>query len=316
MSSKTITHKKESKVLHNAIAMATALTFTLAMQAAQSLENKITASSGVQPITSLTDKESQAVSTSAGRVLKHTEAARQKIADKNKDSALEEIAQGLKLINIIENTVPKHKVITDIKSDGITYHDEEEVAQRYVSVFNESYLEDIITPVLQANKVGKNKHKIIAPTEDFSMLRHTSMKLDVMMAKRKMMQARKELNEGKYDDADLALAAIQYSGIIFEFDEIELPLVEAADNLLLARSEAKEGKYAEALATLKLASTDLKKYEDLSGKSRAAEVKKLHKEIDKLTDSLDGLDNLKSEMKKVEGKISSWWDRTVKWFKK
>ncbi len=86
--------------------------------------------------------------------------------------------------------------------------------------------------------------------------------------------------------------------------------------MLLARLEAKEGKYAEALSTLKLASTDLKKYEELSGKSRAAEVKKLHKKIDELTDSLDGKSDLKSDMKNLEDKISSWWDRTVKWHKK
>lgn len=313
---KTIRHPRKNS-FRNIIVIAAVLTFTLAAQTAQSMENKITANTDVKSISSLSDKETQALSISAGRVLKHTESARQKIADQKKDGALKEIAQGLKLISIIENTAPKHKVVTDIKSDDIAYHDEEEVTQRYIAIFNESFIDDIITPVIQTKKTGKNnKDKIIAPEEEYSVLNHTSVKLDVILAKRKLIQAQKELNKDSYDDADLALASIQSSGIIFSFDEIELPLVEAADNLLLAKTETKEGKYEEALLTLKQASSDLKKYEDLSGKSRATEVSKLRKEIDEMADTLVGKKDLKSGMEKIEDKIASWWDRTVKWIKK
>jgi hypothetical protein len=313
---KTIKHLRKIS-LNNTIVTATAFILIMATQMAHSMENKITANTDVKAISSLSDKESQALSISAGRVLKHTESARQKVLDKNKEGALAEITQGLKLINIIENTAPKHKVVTDIVSEGITYHDEEEVTQRYVAVFNESFIDDIITPVIQTKKTGKsNKDNIIAPVKDYSVLSHTSVKLDVIFAKRKLMQAQKQLNKDNFDDAGLALASIQSSGIIFEFDEIELPLVEAAKNLFLSKFEANEGKYIEALATLKQASSDLKKYEELAGESRAAEVKKLHKEIDKMTKSLDGKKDLKSGMEKIEGKIASWWDRTVKWIKK
>ena len=314
----TMTHKKENRVFLNALAMATVLSFTLATQAAESLESKITATSDVQPIaSSLSDKELRAVSIAAGRVLKHTEDARQKIADKNKDGALEDVEQGLKLIKIIENTVPKHKVITDIKSDGISYHDDEEVAQRYVTVFNDSYLEDIVTPVIQNKRAGKGiKNKAKSSIEDFSIVNQTSIKLDVTLSKRKLLEAKKQLNEGKFDNADWALSNIQYSGVVFEFNETEKPLVEATDNLLLARGEAKDGKYSDALATLKIASSDLKEYEKLTGKSHTAEVKKLYKEIDETTDSMKGKKDHKSDMKKLEEKISTWWDRTVKWARK
>ncbi len=314
MLTNTIKNSRKKTLSRTAI-IVSIFTFALAAQTAQSMENKITANTEVKPITSLSDKESQALSLSAGRVLKHTEAARQKVADKNKDSALEEIAQGLKLISIIDNTVPKHKVITDIKSDDISYHDEEEIAQRYIAIFNESFLEDIVTPVLQTKNSGK-KDKSIAPVEDISVLGHTSMKLDVIMAKRKLTLAQNDLKAGKYDDADLALASIQSSAVVFEFDETELPLVEAADNLLLSKTEANEGKYTEALATLKQASSDLKNYQELTGEDRAAEVKKLNKEIDEMTKSLDGKKDLKSGMETIGDKITSWWDRTIKWIKK
>lgn len=74
--------------------------------------------------------------------------------------------------------------------------------------------------------------------------------------------------------------------MVFEFIEAELPLTVAADELKLAQLELKQGKVAQAQETLKRASGDLKEYEDLTGDSRAKDVRKLKKEIDNMAKSL------------------------------
>jgi hypothetical protein len=104
--------------------------------------------------------------------------------------------------------------------------------------------------------------------------------------------------------------------VIFSFNEVELPLVEATDNLKLAQLQAKAGEHTEALATLKLASDDLKRYERITGESRGKEVRALYQEIDNFTKSHEGEKDLKKAMENSENMISSWWERAVKWFKK
>jgi hypothetical protein len=184
------------KSLCFALVLTAVVTFSFTAQAVEKTNPKITVNSNVQPVATLTDKEALAVSFAAGRVLQHVENARLAILDKKTDKALRQVEQGLKLVSIIENTVPKLKVTTDIKSGNISYRNEDEVAQRYVNVFNESYVEDIIMPVVQAKKEGKGKQlkskkededkgKTSAEPalEDFAMWNHTTLKLDVVLAK-------------------------------------------------------------------------------------------------------------------------------------
>ena len=316
------------KALRYPLVIAAVLALSLTAQAAEKGSPRITSSNVVKPLASLTNEETQAVSLAAGRVLIHTEKARLAIAKKKKEEALKQIDLGLKLIKIIENTVPKRKVITDIRSGDIIYHQEEEVAPRYVLIYDEQHEEDIVTPVVQARKGGalkaatksdpkktNEKYAAIAPKEDFSAWRHTSMKLDVLLAKGMLERAKKDIKVGKTADASVALNSLQDNGIIFRSFSTELPLVEAADNLKLAQMEINEKKYSQALATLKLTSDDLKKYETLAGDSRSKEVKTLYLEIDNLTSSIKAK-NLKGEMEKAGKRVASWWSRTVKWFKK
>ena len=148
------------------------------------------------------------------------------------------------------------------------------------------------------------------------MWHHTTMKLDVVLAKHLLQVAKITIKEGKTAAADAALLDLQTRGVTFSFTEVELPLVEATDDLKLAQLQVKAGEHAEALATLKLASDDLKYYERITGESRGKEVRALHQEIDKFTKSLEGEKDLKTAMENAAKTISSWWDRAVKWFKK
>lgn len=323
-------------IVASTIILTAVMGFSQAARASDKMEEAkacITATTDANSLAKLTDEESQSVAFAAGRVLHHVDAARQALADNMKENTLRHIDQGLKLVQIIENAVPKHKVTTDIKSGDLSYHDEEDVSQRYVAIYDEQHVEDIITPVVQAKKeigdsqnpevmkaadAGKNK-KVSSenvPLVDFSMYQHTSMKLDVVLTRRMLEAAKVDLNDGKNDYADDDLLVVQTDGISVSTCSVELPLVEAADNLVLAQIQVKDGLHEEALVTLKLASDDFKKYEKLAGESRAKEVRKLHQEIDKLTKNLEGEKDLKTAIEKTEELIKSWWDTAVSWFRK
>ena len=299
----------------------------------QQMKARISAETKVEQISTLTDHESEAVALAASRVLHHVDSARRAIADGKTDNALRQIEKGLNLVQIIENSVPKHKVTTDIQSGNLSYHDEEDISQRFVAIYDEQHVESIIAPVVQAkSKAGDgnaSKEKTVtgneeplanasttAPIEDVSMYQHTAMKLDVVLAERMLERAKKKINQDEADLADEELCALQTDGVTFSTYSIELPLAEASDNLILAQVQARDGLHDEALATLKLASKDLKKYELLTGESRAKEVRKLHQEIDELTKSLDHGKSITAWTKETEKRIATWWDRVAKWFKK
>jgi len=290
---------------------------------------RITANTDIKPVTTLSADEYRAVSLAAGRILLHTDKAREAIARKDKKTALKEINQGLTLVKLIERTLPKYKVTTEIKSGDTVYRSEDEVSDNYVPVFNEQYIEDVVVPVVQAKrkaylsarkKQGKHaartgKEEAYPMADELSMWRRSSMKLNVTLAADALELAKSNLKKSKLEAADAALAVMQSEGVIFEFDEVELPLLEAADNLKLAELEISEGKSAAARATLKLASDDLKKYEQITGESRAKEVRELHHKIDKLIDSLASKNHPSGELEKVKKEIESYWEHVVKWFK-
>ncbi len=317
----TITTPFKMKPLYNAVLAA--VLFVSLPVSAESDKARIIAEMDIKPVTTLSAQESQAMSLAAGRILLHTDDARIAIADEDKETALKEIEQGLTLTRLIEKTTPKYKVTTTIKAGDITYSDEDDVNKRFVQVFNEQYIEDVIAPVAharaesskQASKQSSPEDSSSPALEDYSILGKSTMKLDVVLAGDALALARKELEKGHFDDADIALALLQTEGVIFEFSTVELPLTEAADDLKLAQLEISEGKTDQAQATLKRASDHLKKYEAISGESRAREVRQLNKEINKLSQSLAKGDHSESALEKVGKDISSYWDRVVEWFK-
>jgi len=295
--------------------LAAALFVSLPVSAATD-KPRIIAETEIQPVATLSAQESQAMSLAAGRVLLHSDNARIAIVEEDKETALKEIKQGLILVKLIENTIPKYKVTTTIKAGDMTYRAEDEVNKHFVSVFNEQYIEDIVAPVVQAKSEADEKKSNSSPgIEDYAIWRQSSMKLNIALAADALALARKELEKGHFDNADVALTLLQTEGVVFEYSVKELPLTSAADDLKLAQLEVSEGKTEQAQATLKRASDNLKKYESLSGESRAKEVRKLHNQIDKLAQSLAKGDHSESALKKAGKEIGSFWDRVVKWFK-
>ncbi len=119
---------------------------------------RITSQVDVHPMAPLTDREEVEVSFAAGRILKHIAQARQAIGQKKNDAAASHIAQGLKLVAIIESVLPHAKVKAEIKSGDLVYTDEDDVTARYITLFDELERRDIISPVMQAKKEAEQKH--------------------------------------------------------------------------------------------------------------------------------------------------------------
>lgn len=308
-------HKKNIKLIISSAAICiTALTF--AMNANASDKPKITSITTTNAISTLTDQESQAVSQAAARVLFHAERAQTAIANKNKDVALKQIKQGIKLIRIIKKAVPKYKVSTQISSAGIKYKTSDIIAQRYVIVSENSFVENIITPVIQ--KKNKPLHKVaLAPTEDFSVSRRITITLDTLMADRMLNVAKAELTKGKPAQAEKALNELQNHGVILNSIEVPLPLASAVDNLYLAQTEISTKHYKDANVTLKAAANDLKAYEKITGDTHSKRIHEIAKGINKLTSAIDHQkDGKKIEalMKSSKGDIATWWNDVKSWF--
>ncbi len=298
--------------------LATALLVSFSAQAASD-DARITAETDVKPLVTLSAQESQAMSLAAGRILLHADNARVAIFLEDRKTALDEVNQALTLVEVVENVLPKYKITTKITTGDVTYTDESEVSRRFVSIFDEQYIEDVIAPVVQAkidksNEGDKEADEIVAVV-DYSVWRKSAMKLNIDVAEDTLSLAKLELEKGNADTADIALALLQTDGVVFEFVEVELPLVEAADNLKLAQLEISEGSFSQAQATLQRASDNLQIYEEIASDSRAEDVRELHQEIDKLAKSLTEDDHSKSALKKIEDEITSYWQHVVKWFK-
>ena len=113
-------------------------------------------------------------------------------------------------------------------------------------------------------------------------LDYTTVMLDFNLTRQALDVAKSELakeDHAEHQKADAALHALQTSGVIFEFVELDLPLEQAADNLKLAEIEMTAGNHEAAKSALHRASDELKKFEKQAGEHLSKDVKALHEEI-------------------------------------
>ena len=289
--------------------------------------SRISSNVEVNSATTLTNKEANELSFAAGRILKHVSQARQALGDKKKEVAARHIEQGIKLIAIIDHLLPHSTVKTEIKCGDLVYSDEDDVTPRYLTIFDELERRDIISPIVQARKEADQKTpqvpgKDAAPNElppamavSHADLVYSTAKLDVELARQMLTHAKRDLEGNKIEPADEALLTLQSRGVLFAFEEIDLPLAQVADNLKLAEGELKDGRTEEAKAALHEAMDELKRYEKLVGAKRGSEVNALHQEIDKLTVELAKGPLSDADRQKIISKIADWWHTATKWMK-
>lgn len=296
----------------------------------------------IAPSKRLTGTESREVSFAAGRILKHVTQARNAIADHQHDAASKNVDQGLKLIEIIDHVLPHYSVKTEIRAGDLVYVDEDDVARTFVTLFDELAHRDIITPVLRAKKeaetqAGTAKAEVkktertnavhaddknpapAAPVVALEDIDYTAVKLDLRFASRMLEVAKQNLKEKDHKwhlQADAALLALQAGAVIFEYEEVDLPLEQAADNLKLAEGEMRLGRSEEAKVALRVVGDELKQYEKSAGENRAKEVRQVSQELDKLTTELAKGKPSDKRGTELANAISGMWQRVTTWFKK
>lgn len=294
--------------------------------------SRISSKIDVEPVAHLSDVEAREVSFATGRILKHVAQAREALAEKHQEDATRHVDQGLKLMKIIDSVLPHFKIKTHISSGDISYADEDDVTPRFVTLFEEVDQHDVISPVIKAKQDAVKKPEPAPPAKEgegkspvmpvvpvvvsHADVTYTSVRLDVELARKMLATAKKELGQNKPDLADRALHSLQAGGVVFEFDEIDLPLKQAADNLKLAEIELRDGRLEEARVALHEAIEDLKDYEQHVGDTKGQEVKTLHEEIAKLTLQLEGVKLPKEDVQKMTSTVSRWRANVAKWFTK
>ena len=283
---------------------------------------RISSKVDVAPAGKLTAEESREVAFAAGRILKHVDQARFAIADKKKEEALQHVSKAIKLTQIIDNVLPHYKLKTEIKSGDYVYQEEEDVTSRYITLYEELDRFELVAPVMKAKKEAKQKQDAegaVAPVVAQDTLEYTAIRLDYQLTKQMLNLAKEKLGSEDHKDhlqAGAALFAIQTEGVLFEYDAVDLPLAQAADNLKLAEDEMNLGRHDAAKVALRAAADELHRYESTVGANRGKDVKQLQDEINKMTAALDKGKPSSGDTKKHAAAISRMWQRVTNWFKK
>jgi hypothetical protein len=263
----------------------------------------------------LTDAEQQAVSFSAGRILKHVEQAKQALAKQDKPMALAQIEKGLSLATIIERTIPPVQVKATIKAGTLHYQDDDQVKELVVPIYQELDTVSLIEPVVAAKKEAASKdrtpaHKTPAreQVEEIGE-NYTSITLNVEEAKTHLENAKVALGKGKIDAAAKHLSTIQ-EGVTLLYAVESGPLAYAREDLILAQMYLDENRPTQAERALKDAAESLNQYEKAGGKHQA-EARTLRDEMAALSKELE--QEKQGPMEKVKEKLMGWWHRVRSW---
>ncbi len=265
--------------------------------------DRITSDVSVSSGKSLTPKERRALSYAAIRILKHVHQARVDIRYEDEKDALRHTEKALKLVNIVETALPSYKVATNIKSGDLTYEDEESVKPTLIPIYMElDEVTSLLLPVRRAKLEAADSQ-----SGGTTSVQYTNVMLDVNEAKYQLEQAAALLKKKDTAQANTALKAIQ-EGVIFEYDEIDVPLLKARWNLIDASRSYARKDYEAAKRSLERAASALEIYKTRVGSQISRRAQALADEIKALADKLG---------EKTEGaadKITGLWDKLINQF--
>lgn len=256
----------------------------------------------------LTHKEKRALSQAGGRLLKHVHQARLAIKRKDEKQAVDHVEKALQLAQIIENAAPHYEVTASIKSGNISYHDSDQVKQLLVPIYAE--LDEVaysLAPVKKAKKeAAPAQSETPSPVGDLD-LQYTSVLLDVGEARISLENSLAALKRNDPEQADKGLATI-LEDVIFEYDELDLPLVKTRWLLMEALRQGTDKDYKAAKESLERAASALESYTGKIGEDVSKKARGLAEEIKawsgKLEERKDGFPEA----------ITGFWHKVVNWF--
>lgn len=265
-------------------------------------EPTITAEVQSTPQKALTPAERRALSIAGGRLINHAYEARQAIAAKDKEKTLKNVDKALVLADIIEAAAPTYKVKATIKAGDKVYNDEATVQQRIVPIFNELNRVLLEAPLSEVREQAKKERSATEPVIASTAIEELRVDLDVPRAKANLMAAKKELQQGQLEAADLALVGAEKS-VILSVSVAELPLERVRDNLMLASNNVADADFQGARVALAAAADDLKRFAETATKEAGDKARDLANKIAALSGQVD------KDAKEARTKILNYWEQ-------
>ncbi len=256
----------------------------------------------------LSSKEKRALSQAAGRLLKHVYQARIAIKRMDATQAVTQVEKALQLAQIIENAVPHFEVTASIKSGNIAYQDSEQVKQLLVPIYAE--LDETAYSLAQVKKAKKEaspaQSETSSPAGDLD-LQYTNVLLDVGEAKLSLENSLAALKKNDTELADKGLASV-LEDVIFEYDELDLPLVKTRWYLMEALRQGTDKEYKAAKESLERAAAALESYTGKMGEDVSKKARGLAEEIragaGKIEEKKDGFPEA----------VTGFWQKVVNGF--
>jgi hypothetical protein len=217
--------------------------------------------------------------TLASQVLQHTDIARQAIAHRDRQAALDHVAQALSVAGKINST--------------------------YVPIASEFDAVSTTVPAKRQGSADRLKHN--ASISEVSGT-YTATILNVSSARNQLMATQAALEKGDLEAADLDLVAVQ-SDVVTKSFSGDLPLVRAKQNLELALTRVKDGNYKDAILPLKSASRALDKYAHQNPAPPPADLASRY--------SLDMdayAERIAKDHADAADRIAGWRDKVTDWF--
>jgi hypothetical protein len=205
----------------------------------------------VQPSHPLTPKEGAVVSSAGAKVLQHVAEARARLANKDAKGAGEELNQAVKLLDIIQATVPTTLVKDriEVAKKGLEYENSRAVQPDLIPLFSSvaevaDYMPlKTMNPDLAAQDTTKKpegKSAMVEEQTDAS-LKYMEVDLPLHATRHWVDAARSYLDEGKVDEADKSLKAVE-QGVVYISVALEQPLFIARSHLERAEIDLQGGR--------------------------------------------------------------------------
>jgi hypothetical protein len=266
---------------------------------------------------SLSREVRRKVGLAAGQLLIHVNKAREQLARDNVSTAQQQVDKALLLSRIIESNAPVFSVSTKITSGDLEYDDESTVSVPLVPVYSELTQVVVLGPIVASRHVedvsdtqrkGKD-HEVQAGTlplvRDLSVLGSTAY-LDLPQTQVHLREALEQLKDNNSQRAQALLIAIQ-QGVVLSYNQTDMPVIQARDNLAIARVLVRQGQIEDARRALNASAAALDKYERQAGQAQSDDVKAVKKEI------LLTAESVREEDSSLAARIDEWSQQMTEW---
>lgn len=289
-------------LLLRSFAVLSLLCLSALMNCPVSAQERITYDAKVTSKSQLTGKEKRAISYAAVRILKHVNQARVDIKYRDDKDALRNTEQAMKLVTIIKAALPEYQVVSSIKAGSVSYTEEEKAKQWLVPIYGElDEMSSVILPIKRAKKESAYRD---SPDSTFTgdlSLKYSQVVLDLRDAKYYLEDAETLLRKNQPEEAERALAFVQ-EGVIFEYDEADLPLLRARSLLMDGARRCSNKDYEGTRKALGKAASALEAYKAKAGEDVSKHAQELADEVKGFAAKLD------SNTAGAEDQIFEFWD--------